>query len=93
MEILPKSFYDRDTVEVARDLLGKYLVREYEDKTLICRIMETEAYVGRMDKACHAYGYKRTPRTQTLFAPPGTAYIYLIYGMYHCLNLVTEPEG
>ena len=60
---------------------------------LVCRITETEAYVGRIDKACHAYGYKRTPRTETLFAPPGTAYIYLIYGMYHCLNVVTEPEG
>lgn len=93
VEILPKSFYDRDTVEVARDLLGKLLVREFQGETLVCRILETEAYVGRMDKACHAYGYKRTPRTQTLFAPPGTAYIYLIYGMYHCLNLVTEPEG
>lgn len=93
MEILPKSFYDRDTVAVARDLLGKLLVREFQGETLVCRIMETEAYVGRMDKACHAYGYKRTARTQTLFAPPGTAYIYLIYGMYHCLNLVTEPEG
>lgn len=93
VDILPASFYDRDTVEVARDLLGKYLVREYRGETLVCRIMETEAYVGRMDKACHAYGYKRTPRTQTLFAPPGTAYIYLIYGMYHCLNLVTEQEG
>ena len=52
-----------------------------------------EAYIGRMDKACHAYNYRRTPRTETLFAPPGTAYIYLIYGMYHCLNFVTEPEG
>ena len=48
---------------------------------------------GRTEKACHAYGYKRTPRTETLFAPPGTAYIYLIYGMYHCLNFVTEGEG
>ncbi|MFQ8761389.1 MAG: DNA-3-methyladenine glycosylase [Intestinimonas sp.] len=57
------------------------------------RITETEAYIGRMDKACHAYGYKRTPRTQTLFSPPGTAYLYLIYGMYHCLSFVTEPEG
>lgn len=94
MDLLSRDFYDRDTVAVARDLLGKHLVRVLEDGTrLVCRITETEAYVGRTDKACHAYGYKRTPRTETLFAPPGTAYIYLIYGMYHCLNLVTEPEG
>ena len=94
MTILPRDFYNRDTVQVARELLGKHLVRIMEDGSeLVCRITETEAYVGRMDKACHAYGYKHTPRTQTLFAPPGTAYIYLIYGMYHCLNFVTEPEG
>ena len=94
MTVLPQEFYNRDTVLVAQELLGKHLVRVLEDGTeLICRITETEAYVGRMDKACHAYGYKRTARTQTLFAPPGTAYIYLIYGMYHCLNFVTEPEG
>ena len=94
MELLGRDFYNRDTVTVARDLLGKHLVRVLDDGTeLVCRITETEAYVGRMDKACHAYGYKRTPRTETLFAPPGTAYIYLIYGMYHCLNFVTEPEG
>lgn len=94
MEPLPRIFYDRDTVQAARALLGQYLVRALPDgRELVCRITETEAYVGRMDKACHAYGYKRTPRTQTLFARPGTAYIYLIYGMYHCLNFVTEPEG
>ena len=94
MKPLPKAFYDRDTVEAARALLGQYLVRVLPTgEELVCRITETEAYVGRMDKACHAYGYKRTPRTETLFAPPGTAYIYLIYGMYHCLNFVTEPEG
>ena len=91
---LPRDFYNRDTVQVARELLGKHLVRIMEDGSeLVCRITETEAYVGRMDKACHAYGYKRTTRTQTLFAPPGTSYVYLIYGMYHCLNFVTEPEG
>ncbi len=94
VEPLTREFYDRDTVETARDLLGKLLVRELPGgERFICRITETEAYVGRVDKACHAYGYKRTPRTETLFAPPGTSYIYLIYGMYHCLNLVTEPEG
>ena len=93
MEKLGRDFFDRDTVEVARDLLGKILVRRVDGMILSGRITETEAYVGRMDKACHAYGYKRTPRTETLFARPGTAYIYLIYGMYHCLNFVTEGEG
>ena len=90
---LPREFYDRDTLEVAQALLGCRIVRTLQGVPLVCRITETEAYIGRMDKACHAYGYKRTPRTQTLFAPPGTAYIYLIYGMYSCLNFVTEPEG
>ncbi len=93
MEILDREFYDRDTLAVARDLLGCVLVREYEGEKLMGRIVETEAYIGRCDKACHAYGYKRTPRTQTLFARPGTAYLYLIYGMYTCLNFVTEAEG
>lgn len=93
MEPLPRAFYDRDTLTVARELLGCVLVREYEGETLLGRITETEAYIGRCDKACHAYGYKRTGRTETLFAPPGTAYLYLIYGMYTCLNLVTEGEG
>ncbi|MEY8402078.1 DNA-3-methyladenine glycosylase [Oscillospiraceae bacterium 44-34] len=94
MDILTRDFYSRDTLAAARDLLGRELVRVTEDGAeLVCRITETEAYIGRMDKACHAYNYKRTPRTETLFAPPGTAYIYLIYGMYHCLNFVTEEEG
>lgn len=94
MDILTQDFYARDTLTAARDLLGRDIVRVLEDGTrLVCRITETEAYIGRMDKACHAYGYKRTPRTETLFAPPGTAYLYLIYGMYHCLNLVTEAPG
>ena len=93
MERLTADFFVRDTLTVARELLGKRLVRVINGQALTVRITETEAYIGRMDKACHAYGYKRTPRTETLFAPPGTAYIYLIYGMYHCLNFVTEPEG
>ena len=94
MKKLPRTFYDRDTLTVTRELLGKHLVRVLPDgRELVCRITETEAYIGRCDKACHAYGYKRTKRTETLFARPGTAYIYLIYGMYCCLNFVTEPEG
>lgn len=91
--MLPQSFFLGNTVEIARDLVGKYLIRRYDGVTLAARITETEAYIGQMDRACHAYGYRRTARTQTLFAPPGTAYIYLIYGMHCCLNFVTEPEG
>ena len=93
MTKLGRDFFARDTLEVAPALLGKYLVRMWDGERLVGRITEVEAYIGRCDKACHAYGYKRTPRTETLFAPPGTAYIYLIYGMYHCLNFVTEAEG
>ena len=93
VERLGRDFYDRDTVTVARDLLGKHLVCTLWGEPVKLRITETEAYVGRMDRACHAYNYRRTKRTETLFAPPGTAYIYLIYGMHHCLNLVTEGEG
>ena len=91
---LTRDFYARDTLTAARELLGRYVVRRQADGGYLCgRICETEAYIGRMDKACHAYNYKRTPRTETLFAPPVTAYLYLIYGMYHCLNFVTEEEG
>ena len=94
MARLSRQFYLGDTVQIAQMLLGTCLVRRMPDgELLVGRITETEAYVGRCDKACHAYGYRKTERTATLFAPPGTAYIYLIYGMYHCLNFVTEPEG
>lgn len=91
--MLPQTYFDGDTVEIARSLVGKYLVRQYDGIVLAARVTETEAYIGRMDKACHAYGYRKTERTRTLYAPPGTAYVYLIYGMHCCLNFVTEPEG
>ena len=91
--MLPQAFFSGDTVETARALVGKYLIRRYGGVTLAARITETEAYVGRVDKACHAWNYRKTQRTKTLFAPPGTVYVYLIYGMHCCLNLVTEPEG
>ena len=94
MELLTRDFYTRDTLTVARALLGQHIVRTMPDGArLVCRITETEAYIGPIDKACHAYGGRRTARTETLYARPGTAYIYFIYGMYHCLNFVTEPEG
>ena len=93
MTRLSREFYNHDTVEVARNLLGHYLVRQLDGESLIGRITETEAYIGRCDKACHAYNYRRTERTSTMFMAPGHAYIYLIYGMHHCLNFVTEAEG
>lgn len=91
--MLPQTFFLGNTVDIARDMVGKYLIRCYGGIILAARITETEAYVGRMDKACHAYNYRKTERTRTLFAPPGTAYVYLIYGMHCCLNFVTEAEG
>ena len=93
MAVLTRAFYERDTRQVAADLLGKYLVHRVDGVPLICRITETEAYIGPLDKACHAFGNRRTPRTEIMFGAPGFSYIYLIYGMHHCLNFVTEAEG
>ncbi len=93
MTRLSREFYIGDTVETAKALLGCCIVRKLNGELLAGQIMETEAYVGRMDKACHAYGYRRTPRTEVMFGEPGHAYIYFTYGMHHCLNFVTEPEG
>ena len=86
--LLPRSFYNRPTLEVAQELLGKRL-RFFAHDFLIT---ETEAYIGQNDPACHA-ARGLTPRTRVMFGPPGHAYIYFIYGMYHCLNIVTEEEG
>lgn len=93
MSKLSREFYIGDTVQIAKNLLGTYLVRMLDNHLLAGRITETEAYIGCCDKACHAYQYRHTARTSTMFGPPGHAYIYLIYGMHHCLNVVTEPEG
>ncbi len=86
---LEKEFYLRDTHTVARELLGKYIVRG----DIVVKITETESYIGSIDKACHAYGGRKTPRTLPLFAEGGIFYVYLIYGMYCCLNVITEGEG
>jgi DNA-3-methyladenine glycosylase len=89
---LPRAFYEQATIDVAKQLLGKYLVRQHPEGDTIGRIVETEAYVGPQDLACHA-SKGRTTRTEVMFGPPGHAYVYFIYGFYNMLNLVTEAKG
>jgi DNA-3-methyladenine glycosylase len=86
---IKRSFYRQATLEVARQLLGKQLVRRHPRGVTVGRIVETEAYVGPEDKACHA-SRGRTARTQVMFGDAGYAYVYLIYGFHHMLNIVTE---
>ncbi|HUE37582.1 MAG TPA: DNA-3-methyladenine glycosylase [Candidatus Acidoferrum sp.] len=92
MQKLPREFYDRKTVMVARDLLGKLLVHVNNGVERIGKIVETEAYLGPHDLAAHS-ARGLTPRTKIMFGPPGYAYVYFIYGMYFCMNVVTEREG
>lgn len=92
MKRLDRKFFDRPTVKVAQELLGKVLVRRINNKIIKARITETEAYCGTKDLACHA-SKGLTERTKVMFGPAGFSYVYMIYGMYHCLNIVTEKEG
>jgi DNA-3-methyladenine glycosylase len=92
MRRLPRRFYDRDTIDVARELLGKYLIHVSQGVERIGRIVEVEAYLGPHDLAAHS-ARGRTARTEVMFGPPGHAYVYLIYGMYCCMNVVTQEEG
>ena len=93
MKPLAARFYARDTKVVARALVGQILVSDVGGRRTAGRIVETEAYVGPHDPACHAWGGRRTPRVEPLYGPPGTAYIYFTYGMHWCLNAVTEAAG
>jgi DNA-3-methyladenine glycosylase len=89
---LPVSFYRRPAETVARDLLGRYLVRELDGERLVLRLVEVEAYLGAPDRASHAWGGRRTPRNESLYLPGGHAYVYLIYGLHFCLNAVTGEK-
>lgn len=89
---LPRDFFACPAERVARELIGKALVRDIDGYRIVLRITETEAYLGPHDLACHA-SKGRTKRTETLYGPPGALYLYLIYGMYWMLNVVVEREG
>jgi DNA-3-methyladenine glycosylase len=91
---LPASFFDRDTTLVARELLGCRLVRRFpggRERSVV--IVETEAYLGVADRAAHTWNGRRTPRVEPMWGPGGRAYVYFVYGMHHCLNVVTKREG
>lgn len=89
---LSREFYNIDSLTLAEKLIGKILVRKTDNEIIKGRITETEAYIGAIDKASHCYGGKKTERTKIMFGPPGFAYVYLIYGMYYCLNIVADKE-
>jgi DNA-3-methyladenine glycosylase len=96
--ILQRTFYQRDILEVSRELLGKILVHQTQDGITAGRIVETEAYAGPEDRAAHSYGGRKTPRNAVMFGEKGHAYVYLIYGMYYCVNMTAgvvagKPEA
>lgn len=93
MKKLTREFYKRDTLLVAKELLGKYLVVNHGDDILKGRIVEVEAYMGTADKAAHSYSGKVTERTKVMYKEGGYAYVYLIYGMYYCMNVVSSVEN
>jgi DNA-3-methyladenine glycosylase len=90
---LPTKFFRRSTPEVAADLLGRFLVRDLDGERLVLRIVEVEAYLGARDRASHAWQGRRTERNRSLFEEGGVAYVYFIYGMHYCLNVVTGRSG
>jgi DNA-3-methyladenine glycosylase len=91
--LLARDFYKRTTEVVARDLLGKLLLRDHPDGVTVLRLTEVEAYLGIDDPACHTYGGRRTARTETMWGEAGHAYVYLVYGLHSCLNVVTVGPG
>ncbi|MDS0527365.1 DNA-3-methyladenine glycosylase [Clostridium sp. SHJSY1] len=93
MRVLKEEFYGRKTLLVAEELLGKYLIHKVDGKYIGGKIVETEGYLGVNDKGAHVYGGKKTDRVMPLYGQEGTAYIYQIYGLYYCLNAITEKKG
>lgn len=92
MKKLDREFYNRDSILVAKELLGKVLVHEIDGQRTSAKIVEAEAYMGIGDKAAHSYGGKRTPRVEVMYGSPGFSYIFMIYGMYCCFNIVTSEK-
>lgn len=92
MKKLSREFYRRDSIEVAKDMLGKILVHELDGQRIAMKITETEAYMGIGDKASHAYGGRRTKRVEVMYGNPGFSYVYMIYGMYYCFNITTNEK-
>lgn len=90
---LERDFFARDTLIVAKELLGKVIVREIDGVRLSGKIVETEGYIGSIDKASHAYGGKKTPRVEPLYGEPGISYVFSIYGMYECFNVISKEKG
>ena len=93
MKTLGREFYNRDSLIVAKELLGKVLVHEIDGQKISAKIVEAEAYMGIEDRAAHSYGGKRTPRVEVMYGGPGFSYIFIVYGMYYCFNVVTREEG
>lgn len=92
MKKLERNFYDRSAVDVARDLLGKLLVHDVDGIRYSARIVETEAYCGITDKAAHSYGGRRTERVEVMYGKPGFSYVYFVYGMHFCFNVVSSSK-
>ena len=90
---MDKKFFQQDGINLAKSILGKYLIRKYDEKIIVSKIVETESYMGVEDKAAHVYGDKKTERTKPLYLDGGHIYVYLIYGMYYCFNISSNKEN